>query len=202
MFQSQTGLEIAVGTYGDFSLTAGGAWTYTLDDTTGDARGDATNALAAGQERIDAFTVTAEDGTEDGTEATVTITVTGANDAPTATVDDAIRSVPQNAMVTLVGRGVDPDTDEQDALLYAWTQTGTPVVALTDAATDTATFTAPTVTADTRLTFELTVTDPQNASDTATVMVTVEAGNTAATISGMLTGEITETRSRTRSRAC
>ena len=105
MFQSQTGLEIAVGTYGDFSLTAGGAWTYTLDDTTGDARGDATNALAAGQERIDAFTVTAEDGTEDGTEATVTITVTGANDAPTATVDDAIRSVPQNAMVTLSAVG-------------------------------------------------------------------------------------------------
>ena len=180
-----------IGTYGTFTLDPPAfdnvEWSYRLGNTPGNAQEDATNALAAGQEGIDAFTVTAADDTE----ATVTITVTGTNDAPTATVvGGAVRFAPQGALVTLVGRGDDPDTG--DSLTYAWTQTGTPVVALMDADTATATFTTPPVATTTTLMFELTVTDPQNARDTATVTVTVQMGNTVADISGALTGALTE----------
>ena len=63
------------GTYGTFSIKTNGEWEYELDNTDDD-----TNALAAGATAEDAFAIAAADGTA----GTVTITVTGANDAPTA----------------------------------------------------------------------------------------------------------------------
>ena len=62
----------AHGTYGDFSIDANGAWTYTGND--------AHNELTAGQQVQDQFTVTSQDGTATGT---VTVTLTGTNDAAT-----------------------------------------------------------------------------------------------------------------------
>ena len=174
-------------TYGAFTVTAAGGWTYTLDNTPGDVPGDATNALAEGDEETDVFTVTVSDGTP----ATVTITVTGANDAPTADAGDN-QIVPSAAVVNLNGTGSsDPDTG--DALTYRWAQVaGTPTVALDDETTATATFTAPAVTEDTVLMFQLTVTDSQVVSDTDTVAVTIQADNTAAIITGDLAGSVTE----------
>src|SRR5205814_804975 len=57
------------GTYG---MTAGGTWTYTLDDSNATVQG-----LNNGQSTTDTFTVT----TVDGTARVVTVTINGANDA-------------------------------------------------------------------------------------------------------------------------
>ena len=65
------------GSYGTFSITTAGVWTYSLDNSPGDTRGDATNALKAGQTESETFPIT----TSDNSSATVTIAVNGANDA-------------------------------------------------------------------------------------------------------------------------
>lgn len=57
---------------------------------------------------------------------------------------------------------------------YAWTQTAGPAVTLSGANTAHASFTAPTVTADTVLTFRLTVTDNDGEQASAIVTVTVQ----------------------------
>ena len=74
-FEAVTSAAASDQGYGTYTVAAGGAWSYALDDD--DARVD---ALADGATLTDTFVVRSEDGTE----ATVTITVTGANDAPTA----------------------------------------------------------------------------------------------------------------------
>ncbi|CAO4175715.1 VCBS domain-containing protein [Methylorubrum populi] len=64
----------AATTYGTFSITSAGVWTYTLDDTKASVQ-----ALTANQTVTDNVTVT----TADGTQKVIAITVTGANDAAT-----------------------------------------------------------------------------------------------------------------------
>ncbi|RZM94518.1 adhesin, partial [Bradyrhizobium genosp. SA-3] len=64
------------GTYGDFTIDANGAWSYTGNG--------AHNELTAGQQVQDQFTVVSQDGTASGT---VTVTITGTNDAPLAVND-------------------------------------------------------------------------------------------------------------------
>ena len=58
--------------YGTYGMTAGGVWTYTLDNAN-----PTVNALNNGQTLIDTFNVT----TVDGTTQLVTVTINGANDA-------------------------------------------------------------------------------------------------------------------------
>ena len=65
------------GSYGTFSITTAGDWTYSLDNSPGDILGNATNALKAGQTESETFPIT----TSDGNSVNVTITVNGANDA-------------------------------------------------------------------------------------------------------------------------
>lgn len=60
------------GGYGTFTMTAGGVWTYKLDDSNCTVQ-----ALEDGDTLTDTFTVTSIDGTEQ----VVTITINGANDA-------------------------------------------------------------------------------------------------------------------------
>ncbi len=64
--------------YGTFTITGAGVWTYTLDNTNAAVQG-----IPAGGTLADSFTV----ATTDGTSQVVSITITGANDAPVA-VDD------------------------------------------------------------------------------------------------------------------
>ncbi len=102
------------GTYGTFSIKTNGEWTYTLDNTDDD-----TNNLAAGSTEDDAFAIAAADGTA----GTVTITVTGANDAPTVgtTIPD------QAATVDTAFEYVFPSTSfsdaDSDSLTYEAKQT-------------------------------------------------------------------------------
>jgi VCBS repeat-containing protein len=62
----------STGGYGTFTMTADGAWTYTLND-----KSHAVQALNVGDTLTDTFTVT----TVDGTRQVVTITIEGSNDA-------------------------------------------------------------------------------------------------------------------------
>jgi hypothetical protein len=95
---------------------------------------------------------------------------TGSNAAPNA-VAGASQTVNIGTQVTLDGDGSnDPDGD---VLTYRWTQTMGPTVTLSNADMASASFTAPTVTSDTLLRFNLAVTDPDGLNDAADVAVTV-----------------------------
>ena len=190
-FAAQTGVA---GTYGTFTLFAAGNWRYDLDNDL-----SATNALAAPVAGTDLATerFPVQQATEGATEGTVdpagvVITITGVNDAPTVLAGDD-RIVRETVAVTLTGTGTDPESAPA-ALTYAWTQTGgTPTVTLTNADTATATFTAPDLTEDMSLTFTLTVTDPQSAEGTDTVVIVVDGvANRPASITGDRTGTVTE----------
>ncbi len=161
--QAQTG---TAGVYGTFSITAAGVWTYSLDNSDRD-----TNALAGGMIVTEEFVIRADDGTR----ATVTVTITGANDRPTADAGpDEIAY--RNTMVGLVSRNsFDPDAD--DHLIYSWARKagdGGPSVTLSNSDRRNAAFTAPNDARGAVLTFVLTVTDKAGASHTDEVIITVE----------------------------
>ncbi|MGR3579850.1 MAG: VCBS domain-containing protein [Sagittula sp.] len=79
------------GTYGDFSIDPGtGAWTYALNN-------GAADSLSAGQVETESFVVTLTDDAGASTTASITISVTGTNDAPSAS---ALSGVVQESAVT------------------------------------------------------------------------------------------------------
>ncbi|MGJ8687810.1 MAG: VCBS domain-containing protein, partial [Spongiibacteraceae bacterium] len=69
------------GLYGSFSLASDGAWSYNLDNNSASV-----NALDNGSTVSESFTVASIDGTT----ATVSITINGANDVPVAVDDSAL----------------------------------------------------------------------------------------------------------------
>ena len=71
-----------VGIYGTLTLLANGSWTYALDNAD-----PHTNALTQGQVVTDAFSYTVSDTSGASSSAALTITITGANDAPVAVAD-------------------------------------------------------------------------------------------------------------------
>ena len=73
-----------VGTYGTVTIAANGSWTYTLNNNDPD-----TNALAQGQTVTDVFNYTMSDTNGATSSTTLTITITGTNDAPVAVSDAA-----------------------------------------------------------------------------------------------------------------
>jgi hypothetical protein len=102
----------------------------------------------------------------------ITVTVTWANDAPTARAG-ADRRVAERTLVDLDGGG--SDDPEGETLTYRWTQISGPPVTLTGAATARASFTTPNLAtaADAQLVFQLTVNDPHGGRDTDRVTITV-----------------------------
>ena len=90
--------------------------------------------------------------------ADLTVTLANLNEAPTANAGEDQRGIGEGAIVTLSGSGSDPDPN--DALTYAWTQTGGPGVQFIDSALAAPTFVAPTgLSSEATLTFTLRVTD-------------------------------------------
>ena len=94
------------------------------------------------------------------------------NQAPAAQATTASPTAAPGALVTLDGSGsADPDGD---ALSYQWAQLQGPAVALSDPRALKPTFSAPSVTADTTLAFQLVVSDGQLSSAAAQVSVVVK----------------------------
>jgi chitinase len=96
----------------------------------------------------------------------------GSNQLPTANAG-ADRSIATGAAASLQGSGSDTDGT---IVSYVWTQTAGPAVTLNGANTANASFTAPQVTANTALTFRLTVTDNQGGTGSDDVTITVTKG--------------------------
>ena len=95
---------------------------------------------------------------------------TGINSRPIALAGTS-QTVSSGSAVTLDGSASrDP---EGDTLTYEWTQIAGEAVCLANADSATASFTAPTVTSDTILRFELSVTDTTGLNNNATTSVTV-----------------------------
>ena len=80
--------QALVGAYGTLALGADGTWNYALDNTN-----PSTDALIQGQVATDAFSYTVADGHGGVSSSSLTITITGANDAPVAN-DDFANMVP------------------------------------------------------------------------------------------------------------
>ena len=72
----------ADGTYGAFTIESDGAWTYVLNQLDPD-----TQALGEGEVVTEVFTATVVDGQGASLSQDVTITITGANDAPVVTAE-------------------------------------------------------------------------------------------------------------------
>ncbi|WP_181376295.1 VCBS domain-containing protein [Novimethylophilus kurashikiensis] len=99
----------AAGQYGSLTVDAQtGAWTYTLNN-------DAKNvqSLAAGESHDETFTVRVTDDQGATAEQTVTITVTGTNDAPviTSSANDAVGAVKEDTTTSVSGQLTASDVD-------------------------------------------------------------------------------------------
>ncbi|CAM5224900.1 hypothetical protein ALON55S_00275 [Alishewanella longhuensis] len=163
-FNAQTN---TAGSYGSFSITSDGAWVYNIDNSL-----PAVQQLKEGESKTEIFTVTSLDGTS----TSVTITVSGTNDAPTATADTA--SVAQGGILTLtpaqlLANDTDPDGDTlaidsvQGAVNGSVSISGGNVVFI-----PTAGYHGP-------ASFTYTISDGQGGSSSATVSINVEKANTA-----------------------
>ncbi|MBL8913410.1 MAG: myxosortase-dependent M36 family metallopeptidase [Archangium sp.] len=118
------------------------------------------------------FELRINDGTIEVSD-TVSLTVRQVNRPPTAqALADGF--VDSGAAVTLTGFVVDPDGDATTVL---WTQTAGPMVELFTATALSPAFTAPTVSSNTTLTFQLVARDAALASAPATVSVVVRGNN-------------------------
>ena len=115
------------------------------------------------------FSLTVNDGTADSAADTVTVSVAADDDPPTvsAGTDQRVR---EGESVTLAGTAADP---EGGTVEFDWKQTGGPSVVLSGAPGANRTFTAPSVTEPTDMTFVLTASDGANSpTDSVTVTVT------------------------------
>lgn len=163
-FTAQTNTS---GTYGSFSITSAGVWTYNIDNSL-----PVVQQLKEGESKTEIFIVTSLDGTS----TNVTITVRGTNDGPTATADTA--NIGQDQVLTLtpaqlLGNDTDPDLDTlsidtvQGAVNGSVSMVGGNVVF-----TPTPGYHGP-------ASFTYTVTDVHGATATATVAVEVARHNTS-----------------------
>lgn len=118
----------------------------------------------------DSFTYRALDSAEQPTTTAEVAIEVAANNPPNASISAPLKRVPSGQMVTLsAAPSGDPDGD---VLAYSWTQTAGPNVELSAPGEEVTSFTAPQVSSEQVLTFELTVTDG-DLDDKASVDITV-----------------------------
>jgi len=93
------------GTYGSFAVTSSGVWTYTLDNTDSD-----TSGLDTGDSETEEYTITVSDGSLSDA-MTVTVTITGANDAPS--IDStAVESANEDVAYSYTTVASDDDSED------------------------------------------------------------------------------------------
>ena len=107
------------GVYGTLTLGSNGAWSYALNN--GDAD---TNALAKDEAATDVFTYTVSDGQGGFGTSTVTVNVTGTNDAPVITGGAATGSVTEDTANQTQATGQLFATDPDHNATKAWTVVG------------------------------------------------------------------------------
>jgi T1SS-143 domain-containing protein len=90
--------------FGTYTIGSDGRWSYELDNAN-----PTVNVLNNGQSLTDRFTVT----TVDGTSQEVTITITGANDAPSITSGDSVSVAENTATTTVVYQATATDVENQ-----------------------------------------------------------------------------------------
>jgi len=180
------------GTYGDLVLGDDGSWSYTLDN-------DAAQGLKAGDTAQEIFTVKVTDAAGAEVTQTITVTVSGTNDAPVIS-GTAAGTVQEDEIPTVSGALTGTDVDIGDTATWSvvgsgdgqygnlsLNQDGTWSYALdNDAAQglkagDTA-----------QEIFTVKVTDAAGAEATQTITVTVTGTNDAPVISGTATGSVDE----------
>ena len=182
IFTAQTDVE---GTYGTFSLATSGAWTYSLDNSDRD-----TNALRSDQTVKETFDIAASDGAS----ATVTISITGADD-PTSIEGDLAGSVTEDATQTMargtvtssvVGATFTPQTDVEGTYgTFSLTEEGVWTYSLDNSDTDTNALADGVEVTDS---FTIVASD----GSTASVVITIAGANDAALITGTLEGSVIE----------
>jgi len=104
------------GSYGSLTLLADGSYSYTLDNAS-----LAVQSLAAGQIVTETFDYQATDGLI-ATPSTLTVTITGTNDAPVTTVDTA--TVQEDLNITATGNVLSNDTDVDQGTILSVADAG------------------------------------------------------------------------------
>jgi VCBS repeat-containing protein len=99
------------GNYGQLTLAADGSYSYALDNSS-----LAVQSLAQGQTVSETFTYLATDGI-DATPSTLTVTITGTNDAPVTTVDTA--TVQEDLGIIAAGNVLANDADVDQGTVLA-----------------------------------------------------------------------------------
>ena len=188
----KTEVSPTTGTYGSLTITTAGAWTYTLDNSDGGA----TDMLDGTEDpkKTDAFTIMAEDGTE----ATVTITVTGVNDD--AAIGGAVTGSITEGTATTTGTVTSTDGDGANTFKTEVSPTTGTYGSLTITSAGVWTYTLDNSAGG--ATDKLNGTEAPRKTDAFTIMaadgtsgtvtITITGVNDAATIDGVMTGAITE----------
>jgi hypothetical protein len=152
------------------------AWTQILGETVVLEGADTSMltfvAPAVTETTVFEFKLTVDDGKGHTNTKVVEVTVTdNANTAPTVTASASTTSTAIGSSVTLTASATDAEGAE---LSYSWTQKSGTEVVIGNANSAEAAFTAPTVSSDTTVVFEVTVSDGEFSS-TAEVSVTITA---------------------------
>ncbi len=176
--QSHTQASTQVGAYGTFAIDAQGAWTYTASS--------AHDELTAGEKVQEVFTVTSADGQ---TTNSVTVNITGTNDAPviTSSVQEAL--VQEDGVLSVNGQVTSSDVDHGATAAYSGSAEGSYGTFAVDASTGAWTYNMSNdahqnlKAGETHAeTFTVTVTDDQGDTAQQAVTVTVTGTNDAPVI--------------------
>ncbi|MEC5127652.1 Ig-like domain-containing protein [Verrucomicrobiales bacterium BCK34] len=159
------------GSYGELTLNSNGSYSYELDN--GNA---AVQALGVGETAVETFSYIASDGQGGSATATLSITITGTNDAPVAIADTGSTTQGTTTLIDVLGNDTDPDTNDTLTVVSVVQPLTGGSVSITenkvrfDPGSD-FDYLDDGETAD--VTFDYTVSDGMGGTDTATVTVTV-----------------------------